>query len=442
MGLVRFEHLTPESPVMPPLVFGQVLGLHRTLLHFFVLLPLIFTVFGYALLPVLMRVGEVAFPRLALTSWFLFVLGGLLMLLAFVAGGIEPGWVYAVVSPLTRDLVSGKFLLGLVLVCLSMQLTSIVFLATAHQGNLHAASLFCLSLYWTSWLVILAFSVLQSALGLASIEKLFTLGWFDAQTGGNPLFLAVLSMWAAAPMQVIVLLPVLGLACAVFQSEQILPAMSIRCARWSMVVLATCSLFAVDTRTLPRVISPLLSGVGSFYKAILTTMLIAIVAMLLRAAVRQSLVGHAARIATVGALLLILALAPLDLFLSAPAAALYAPGYLGQAVYYLLLGGSCLLVLLGGLHYLLGRQIHIVRKETLAVGCTVGVFCGLLFTVFPMLLMGPSGLLLELMSYPVEFMPLQVLSLFGGVILIAGLMFATSELVVRSAVLSKLRFWN
>lgn len=442
MGLVRFEHLTPVSQVMPPLVFGQLLSLHRVLLHFFVLLPLIPTVFGYALLPVLLEVDELAFPRLALISWFLFVFGGLLMLLAFVSGGIEPGWAYAVVSPVTRDLVSGEFLLGLFLACLSMQLTGIVFLATMHRGNFRAAPLFCLSLYWTSWLVIIAFSFLQSALCLAFLEKFFALGWFDAQTGGNPLFLALLSMWAATPMQVIVLLPVLGLGCAVIQPEQILPAISTRSAKWSMIVLTAFSLLAVDTRALPRTISPLFVGVGSFYKALLTTTIFAIVVMLLRAAVRQRIVDRAERIYTAGALLLILVLTPLDLFLSTPAAAMYASGYLGQAVYYLLFGGSCLLALFGGLHHLIRAQIRLFSQGTMAIYGTVVVFFGLVAAVFPMFLMGPSGLLMEFTNYPVEVLPFQALVLFGGVILTAGLIFATSELVVRSAVLSKLQFWN
>lgn len=442
VGILRLEYLTPARQELPAQVFGQLLGLHRILLHFFVLMPLIPTVFGYALLPVLLKIDELAFPRLALISWFLFVLGGLLMLLAFVAVGVEPGWAYAVVSPVTRELVSGEFLLGLFLACLSMQLTGVVFLATVHRGNVRTASLFCHSLYWTSWLVIIALSFLQFALCLAALEKIFLLGWFDAQTGGNPLFLALLSMWAATPMQVIVLLPVLGLACAIVQPEQILPAISIRCTKWSMAALTAFSFLAVDTRALPRTSSPLFVGVGSFYKALLTTTLFAIVGMLLRAAVRQHIFVQAERIYTAGAMLLILVLTPLDLFLSTPAAAMYASGYLGQAVYSLLFGGSCLLALLGGLHYWMRTQVGIASQGTMALYCTVVVFFGLVFAVLPVFLLGPSGLLMELTNYPVEFLPLQVLVLFGGAILTAGLIFAASELVVRSAVLFKLQFWH
>ena len=432
-GVCRLEQLMPDAHWLSPDAFGQFLSLHRVLLASFVLLPVIPSVFGYSLLPAALDRRDVAWPGLALGSWVCLLIGSLLVLQSFLFGEIEPGWAYAVVSPITHDLVSLTFLAGLFLAHVSALLTAVVIVATIHQSRMVRNPIFCRAMYAAGWLTVVASGITLGALMMASVEKQFTLMLFDPGAGGDPALLAQLSLWAATPMQAATLLSVIGLAGVVLRVEAGLSALALRVARWQLAGVALLSLPSLDTRALPNAFAANQLVLAFLVKALFVAALISIVVTLFRAAARQRAWNEPGRIAVGVALLLILLAAPLDLALSAPGSSI-ATGYVGQGTYYLLLAGPALLSILGSGFHLLGGRTSREPSGMPAVVATAVIVLGLITTTLPMVVMGASGLRMEMTSYPAEFVPLQTLVFFGGGILSVGLLLAAIDLVRRARV--------
>src|SRR5262249_11164154 len=142
------------------------------------------SVLGNFLLPLMIGARDVAFPKLNLASWFLFMAGGLMALLSIVVGGVDTGWTFytpysttysnAAVTPM----VTGIFIAGF-----SSILTGLNFIVTTHTMRAPGLTwfrlpLFVWSLYATSLILVLATPVLAITLGCIAAERLWGVGIF------------------------------------------------------------------------------------------------------------------------------------------------------------------------------------------------------------------------------------------------------------------------
>ncbi|MBT3344157.1 MAG: hypothetical protein HN712_13415 [Gemmatimonadetes bacterium] len=426
-GLVRFEYLVPDRAIIDALLFSQLLGVHEVVLKYFVLLPVIPTVFGLALLPTMIGVRQLAFPKLAVGALALHALAAVLLVLAFLQAKVEPGWAYAVGSSTSITNVSATFLVSLALMFMTMQLTALNLIVTIYRVRRPTLPPFVSSLYWAGWLMLIVLPVALSAIVMALAESTLSMGMFDAARGGMPTLLPWVFGLTSTPMQAIVLLPVLGLAATILSPEETQADDRSRRTYWYMAAFALLSLPAFDLRAMPGDLSWLTTQLGAFFKAL---MLVPLFPLALNLARTRLAPWTVARLYALAALALIILFAPLDLFLNlGGATAIFGTGYLADGHFRMMIAGSCLLIVLGGGH-------HFLRSPMLAGG-NVATFVGivllfsLMATHLPMLIIGQHAIPSGYAVYPARFLPLQVLITFGGVVFVTSLIAGVLQLARR-----------
>src|SRR5690349_23331524 len=92
--LIRLELVTPQGDLMTAETYNRVFTMHGVMMIFFFLIPSIPATLGNFLLPLMIGAKDLAFPKLNLASWYIYVLGGLFTLYALIAGGVDTGWTF------------------------------------------------------------------------------------------------------------------------------------------------------------------------------------------------------------------------------------------------------------------------------------------------------------------------------------------------------------
>src|SRR5438034_5137319 len=183
---------------------------------FFFLVPVVPTVLGNFCLPLMIGAKDLAFPRLNLASWYLFIAGGGIALFAMLAGGVDTGWTFY--TPYTTRSTHYNVtltLLGLVITGFSSILTGLNFIVTVHRLRAPGLTwwrlpLFVWTLYATSFIFLLAVPVLAMAVILVILERILQIGIFDPALGGDPLLFQHLFWFYSHPAVYIMILPGMG----------------------------------------------------------------------------------------------------------------------------------------------------------------------------------------------------------------------------------------
>src|SRR6187401_1748192 len=92
--LIRLELLTPAADMVEPDMYNRLFTMHGVVMVFFFLIPSIPAVLGNFLLPIMVGAKDLAFPRINLLSWYIYVLGGLFTVTAAITGGVDTGWTF------------------------------------------------------------------------------------------------------------------------------------------------------------------------------------------------------------------------------------------------------------------------------------------------------------------------------------------------------------
>ena len=215
--LMRIEQLTLDPPLFPAQTYNAFFTLHGVIMIFLFVLPGLSAVFGNFFLPIMIGAEDVAFPRLNLASWYFFISGALLAVVALFTGNGPPdtGWTfYAPFSIRTGTNVTlgvfAAFILGF-----SSILTGLNFITTVHRMRApgmhwHRMPLFVWSLYATAWIQVLATPILGITLLLVIAERLFGIGVFDPAKGGDPILYQHLFWIYSHPAVYIMIVPAMG----------------------------------------------------------------------------------------------------------------------------------------------------------------------------------------------------------------------------------------
>src|SRR3954447_22128557 len=92
--LMRLELLTPRGDLVTSENYNKLFTMHGIIMVWFFLIPSIPTTLGNFLIPLMLGAKDLAFPKLNLASWYIFVAGGIVTLWAVLAGGVETGWTF------------------------------------------------------------------------------------------------------------------------------------------------------------------------------------------------------------------------------------------------------------------------------------------------------------------------------------------------------------
>src|SRR3954471_6156301 len=91
-AIIRAELATPAGDLVSSDVYNRVFTMHGVAMVFFVLIPAVPAILGNFVLPLMLGARDVAFPKLNLLSWYVFVFGLIFTLVAMVTGGVDTGW--------------------------------------------------------------------------------------------------------------------------------------------------------------------------------------------------------------------------------------------------------------------------------------------------------------------------------------------------------------
>ena len=216
-GAMRLELTTPAGDLLSHDGYNRAFTMHGVIMVWFFLIPSIPNTFGNFLIPLMIGARDLAFPRLNLVSWYIFVLGGLFTLYALVDGGVDTGWT--LYTPLSTMFANGRVVMVAVAVFIvgfSSILTGLNFIVTVHRLRAPGMTwgrlpLFVWSHYATSVILVLATPVLSVSLALIAAERLFGIGVFDPALGGDPLLYQHLFWFFGHPEVYIIFLPGLGM---------------------------------------------------------------------------------------------------------------------------------------------------------------------------------------------------------------------------------------
>src|SRR5207249_7404863 len=191
-ALMRIELVTPQPKLVTSETYNKLFTVHGVLMVWFFLIPSIPTVLGNFIIPMMIGARDVAFPRLNLLSWYLFMAGGMLALYAIVVGGVDTGWTFYTPYSSTYsnthviEMAAGVFIAGF-----GSILTGLNFIITIQKMRAPGLTwfrlpLFIWAMYATSLILVLATPVLAITLALMSLERIWGVGIFDPKLGGDP----------------------------------------------------------------------------------------------------------------------------------------------------------------------------------------------------------------------------------------------------------------
>ncbi|HZQ61246.1 MAG TPA: cbb3-type cytochrome c oxidase subunit I, partial [Casimicrobiaceae bacterium] len=132
--LIRLELATPAGDLVRAETYNKLFTMHGVIMVWFFLIPSIPATLGNFLMPLMIGARDLAFPRLNLASWYIYVIGALFTIAAMVLGGADTGWTfYAPFSTLFSNTNVVWVLFGVFIVGFSSILTGLNFIVTVHK---------------------------------------------------------------------------------------------------------------------------------------------------------------------------------------------------------------------------------------------------------------------------------------------------------------------
>jgi cytochrome c oxidase subunit 1 len=216
--LVRTKLLFPgEVAWMTAEQYNKAFTLHGAIMVFLVIIPSIPAALGNFVLPIMLGAKDVAFPRLNLFSFYLWMLGAICAVWSLIAGGFDTGWTFY--TPYSSTSQAGgviPVLVGVFILGFSSIFTGINFVVTIHKLRPPGMTwfrmpLFLWALYATAIIQVLATPVLGITVALLVIERAFNIGIFDPSMGGDPVLFQHFFWFYSHPAVYIMILPGMGI---------------------------------------------------------------------------------------------------------------------------------------------------------------------------------------------------------------------------------------
>lgn len=215
--LMRLELISPGKTIMDAQTYNSFFTLHGVIMIFLFVVPGIPAVFGNFVLPILIGAKDVAFPRINLMSWYMYVIGGLLAITSVLlpGGPADTGWTFYVPYSIRTNTNVVLALIAAFTLGFSSILTGLNFVTTVHRLRAPGMTWFKMplsiwSLYATAWVQVLATPIIGITLLLVAIERWFGVGIFDPALGGDPVLYQHLFWIYSHPAVYIMILPAMG----------------------------------------------------------------------------------------------------------------------------------------------------------------------------------------------------------------------------------------
>jgi len=435
--LMRLELMAPGPTIMRPQTYNAIFTLHGVIMIFLFVIPGIPSIFGNFFLPIQIGARDVAFPKINLLSWWIFMTGAFLAILSLFTGGgpVDTGWTFYVPYSLRTSVnvplaVFAVFILGF-----SSILTGINFVTTTHQLRAPGMTwfrlpLFVWAVYATAWIQVLVTPVIGITLLLTLMERLVGVGIFDPAKGGDPLLYQHLFWIYSHPAVYIMILPAMGVISEIIPVFARRTIFGYKAMAFSILAIAVVGSFVWGHHMFVSGQSDLASIIFS-----LLTFLVAVPSGVKVFNWVSTLYKGSIEVAPP----LLFALTFIFLFSIGGLTGLF-QGALATDVHlhdtywvvghfhYVIFGGTGF-ALFGALHYWFPKMFGRMYHKKIPYFAWALLFVGFNTLYFPMLILGWKGMPRRYYDYLPQFHSLQWISTIGSWILIAGLILLFANLI-------------
>lgn len=424
---VRLELMSPDFSIMSADQYNQTFTMHGIMMVFLFIVPSIPAILGNFVLPLQIGAKDVAFPRLNLASWYVYIAGGLLTVTALLVGQLDTGWTFY--APYSSQQGSAViFMTAAIFVSgFASIFTGLNFIVTIHKMRAPGMTwnrlpLFVWGLYATSIVQVLATPVVGITMLLLILEQTLQIGIFDPALGGDPILFQHFFWFYSHPAVYIMILPAFGIMSeliATFSRQRIFGYRAIALSSVAIAMLGFLvwghHMFVSGQSAISSIVFSLItyligipSGIKIFnwiatmYKGsvwLQTPMLYAMSFLFLF---------------TIGGLTgIMVGVLGVDVHL-------HDTYFVVGHFHYVMMGGS-VIALLGGMHYWWPKITGRMYNETLGKIAAGLIFVGFNVTFFTQLVLGSQGMPRRYYEYVDRFAALHQISTIGSFILASGL---------------------
>ena len=426
-ALMRYNLILPEGAIESAETYNRLFTMHGIIMVWFFLVPAVPVTIGNFMVPLMLGARDLAFPKLNLASWYLFMIGGFCALYALFAGGVDTGWTFY--TPLSSNYAQGHVVavvIGIFISGFSTIATGLNFIVTIHRLRApgltwYRLPVFIWSLYSTSIIFVLATPVLAITLLLLLFERVFHVGVFDPRLGGDPLLFQHMFWFYSHPAVYIMILPGLGIVSEIIPVFSRKALFGYKFVVWASVSIAVIAFFVWGHHMF-------VSG-QSLFASVVFSLLSYLVAVPSAIKVFNWLgTLHKGRIRFDAPMIYALGFIGLftmggitGLYLAALAADIHLHDtYFVIAHFHYIMVGGMVSAYFAGLHYWWPKITGRMYPEMIARAAALLMFLGFNLTFFPQYVLGYLGMPRRYHSYPPEFQVLNVLSSAGATILAAA----------------------
>ncbi|OFV83459.1 MAG: cytochrome c oxidase subunit I [Acidobacteria bacterium RBG_13_68_16] len=433
--LIRTKLLSPgNSALMDANTYNQMFTLHGAVMIFLFIIPGIPAALGNFVLPLLLGAKDVAFPRINLLSFYLWVTGALIALGSIVTGAVDTGWTFYTPYSTTTNtnviaMVAGVFVLGF-----SSIFTGLNFVVSIHKLRPQGMTwfrmpLFLWGIYGTAILQIMATPVLGITLLLLIAERALGIGIFDPALGGDPILFQHFFWFYSHPAVYIMILPAMGIISelvSVFSRKHIFGYTFIA---YSSIAIAVLS-FLVWGHHMFVSGQSLLAGMIFSFLTFMVAIPSAVKVFNWLATMYKGSIWLATPMLYVLSFLFLFGIGGLTgLFLGALAVNVHLHDtYFVVAHFHYVMFGGTVIAFLGGLHYWWPKMFGRMYNELWGRVGALLVFVGFNTTFFTQFVMGSQGAPRRSYHYVSQFQPYHVLSTIGAYTLAIGLVIVAVNL--------------
>ena len=426
-SLVRFELMTPEGDLMSSDTYNKVFSMHGIIMVFFFLVPSIPATLGNFLVPIMVGAKDLAFPRVNLLSWYVYVGAGILGTIAVVGGGVDTGWTFY--TPYSSTYSNSNVILAAMAAFLagfSSILTGLNFVVTIHTMRAPGMTWFRLPLfvwshYATSLIMLLGTPVIAITLVLLMLERGFDFGFFDPNLGGDPVLFQHLFWFYSHPAVYIMILPSMGV-----MSEMVACVARKRVFGYEFVAFSSVAIAILGFLVWGHhmFVSSQSTYAGMVFSVI--TFLVAVPSAIktfnwTATLYKGSIVYDTPMFYVYGYLGLFLVGGLTGLFLSSMGLDIHLHDtYFVVAHFHYIMVGGQVMGYLGGMHFWWPKITGKMYPDIWGRVSALLVFLGFNLTFFPQFILGYLGMPRRYHVYPDEFQVLNVASSLGASILALG----------------------
>jgi cytochrome c oxidase subunit I len=425
--VIRLELLTPAGDLVRSEIYNTLFTQHGVIMVFFFLIPSIPAVLGNFLIPIMIGAKDLAFPRINLASWYIFMAGGLVTLWAVLNGGVDTGWTfYTPYSTAASNSYVITAAVGVFITGFSSILTGLNFIVTIHRMRAPGMTWFRLPLfvwahYATALIMILGTPVIAITLLLVVAERGLGLGIFDPARGGDPVLFQHLFWFYSHPAVYIMILPAMGVVSELVAAFTRKPVFGYSFVAFSSLAIAVLGFLVWGHHMFvasQSIYAGMIFSVISFMVAVPS----AIKVFNWTATLYKGSVSYQTPLLYAFGFIGLFTIGGLTgLFLAAIGLDVHVHDtYFVVAHFHYIMVGGAIMGYLGGLHYWWPKITGRLYPEGWAKFGALVIFAGFNLTFFPQFILGYLGMPRRYHMYPDEFQVLNVMSSAGASILGLG----------------------